>query len=585
MVEAQSETVSKLEHLIGSHRSDVAQQGVIVSQLEALANIAVLAASAREKVTSAEESLRAATARLSAEGSVVENVDAEDVAAARATLGSLEHQLQEAREQHTLAITHKKTLGAEAARLTSEILERETSILRGKKSLAEIEQNQQSLIEATAQEKAEEAEISRLTSEVSRLTSEITGLSSRLAKIKNILVTLRDNEGDAHCPTCNSALSDIKELEGTFEEELASIENELIASTDLLNSLRGQEKKVSNQFARLKVSIRSLQGSVDQRPSVEAHIQEASAQVALHQARVFEISQEDAALDKTLAELIVSGKALATSVAEKKAEVQSVERAFEGRTRIASLRQEKQTWEARVAAESEALEAVLSEAKASGGEVPLEEAPGRYSAALALLRTLEEQRDEVVSEKRVQEERLNSLRRDAQREENMFERKRVALHNLSQFAAISDTLDEFRKDRIAQIAPELSETATALISSMTSGRFTEVILDEDFTPSVINDAGEVLMASQLSGGEESIVALALRVALGDLITGGVGGLLWLDEVLTAQDATRRSSLMNTLSHIAGRQIVLISHTPESTDSVDKIVHLVATDEGSFLSED
>lgn len=584
-VESQKSVIVDLKQRIGMHQKDVIEQEAATAQLRALADIALSTSSTREKLSSAKESLAAAETRLAAEGPIAEDVSSEDVAQVKEELATLEQQLQEAREHHTFTTTRKKSIRDEASRLSEEIHNRETIIARGKEVITEIESNQIELVEASANAQNDEAEISRLTSETSRLASENANLSNRLAKIKNILVTLRENEGNAHCPTCNSALDDIKELESTFESEIEAIHDSLSQNTQTLNALRDEESNTSTRLARTRVRIRNLQASVDQRASTETRIKEASEQVASHQARLVEIEQEDKSLEEVLAQLIVTGKALAASVSEKKEEVQSIERAFEGRTRIASLRQEKKQWEARVAELRETLNATVSEAESFDSEVPLEDASNRYNAAQAYLRTLETERDEMLSEKRVQEERLNSLERDAQREKNMFERKRVAFQNLSELAAISDTLDEFRKDRIAQIAPELSETATALISSMTSGRFTEVILDEDFTPSVVNDTGEVLMASQLSGGEESIVALALRVALGDLITGGVGGLLWLDEVLTAQDAARRSSLMNTLSHIAGRQIVLISHTPESTDSVDKIVHLVATDDGSFLADE
>ena len=145
-------------------------------------------------------------------------------------------------------------------------------------------------------------------------------------------------------------------------------------------------------------------------------------------------------------------------------------------------------------------------------------------------------------------------------------------------------LDEFRKNKIATIAPELSETATSLISTMTSGHYTEVILDEDFTPSVVDLEGIIRPVAWLSGGEESVVALALRMAIGDLMTGGEGGLLWLDEVLTAQDANRRSSLLEALRNISNKQIIMINHTQDAMDIVDKTVTVVREDnEGSVIA--
>jgi exonuclease SbcC len=103
---------------------------------------------------------------------------------------------------------------------------------------------------------------------------------------------------------------------------------------------------------------------------------------------------------------------------------------------------------------------------------------------------------------------------------------------------------------------------------MTNGEFVEIRLDDDFKASVITAGGDERQVSWLSGGEESAVALALRLATAFLITGGSSELLWLDEPLTAQDADRRAAILSLLRKLPIKQIILINHAQEAQDIVD-----------------
>lgn len=149
-------------------------------------------------------------------------------------------------------------------------------------------------------------------------------------------------------------------------------------------------------------------------------------------------------------------------------------------------------------------------------------------------------------------------------------------------------LEAFRKDRLARLTPELSEITTDLLAEMTNGKYVLAEFDDDFTPYVTTDTGETRPVTWLSGGEESLVALALRIAIGEILAGGRNGnLLILDEVLTAQDRNRRNA---TLTSIRGldRQTIVVNHIEESTDVVDKVVYVTAApddnpDEGSTLT--
>lgn len=160
-----------------------------------------------------------------------------------------------------------------------------------------------------------------------------------------------------------------------------------------------------------------------------------------------------------------------------------------------------------------------------------------------------------------------------------LEFRQKAVEDLETKAAAASAVEEFRRDRLARLTPELSEVATDFVSKMTDGKYSSVTLDDEFTPVLTDASGMERPISWLSGGEESAVALALRVAIGEVLAGQKGGLLVLDEVLTAQDAGRRQATMGAIKSLP-RQIITINHISEATDMVDLVANIVSNDDGS-----
>lgn len=192
---------------------------------------------------------------------------------------------------------------------------------------------------------------------------------------------------------------------------------------------------------------------------------------------------------------------------------------------------------------------------------------------------------ELLSQISALENRVGQEKQAYKSAKEAWERKRELLKKQETASLTTDVIEKFRTETIASLAPELSEFATSLISEMTNGDFTEVKLDEDFNPSVVDSSGRERPVSWLSGGEESAVALALRIAIAFLITGGQPELLWLDEVLTAQDADRRSTMLSMIRRLPINQIIMINHTQDAGDIVDKVVEIIPNLlEGSSIKE-
>jgi exonuclease SbcC len=207
----------------------------------------------------------------------------------------------------------------------------------------------------------------------------------------------------------------------------------------------------------------------------------------------------------------------------------------------------------------------------------------KMEAELAQLRI---EQGEITNQLISLESRVGQEKQAAKFAKEAWERKKELLKKQEVSSLTTDVIEKFRSETIASLAPELSDFATSLISEMTNGDFVEVRLDDEFNPSVVDSAGGERPVSWLSGGEESAVALALRLAIAFLITGGQPELLWLDEVLTAQDADRRNTMLSMIRRLPISQIIMINHTQEAGDVVDKMVEIVPNlIEGSSINEE
>lgn len=133
----------------------------------------------------------------------------------------------------------------------------------------------------------------------------------------------------------------------------------------------------------------------------------------------------------------------------------------------------------------------------------------------------------------------------------------------------------------AQIRPSLEGAVATLLSTMSEGRFSAVQISDEYAISVQDD-GKFRPLGELSGGEVDLVALAVRLALAQIVSdrhgSGGAGFLILDECFASQDAQRRQSILNALRTLRDvySQIFLISHVENIEDSADVVVQ-VSTD--------
>lgn len=190
------------------------------------------------------------------------------------------------------------------------------------------------------------------------------------------------------------------------------------------------------------------------------------------------------------------------------------------------------------------------------------------------LKYAEQQRDHAA--KRLEEVRVRA-------KEIAEARQQEVLH-----AATAKELLALREHLNRTLRPELESRASESLSLLTDGRYSVLKLSEAFEATLVEDD---IPKAVISGGEEDVVALALRLALAELIQERQGqplSLLILDEVFGSLDADRRQAVLDRLAAIKGRfaQILVISHIEEINQVADQCLYVTRdpATRGSMVSD-
>ena len=143
--------------------------------------------------------------------------------------------------------------------------------------------------------------------------------------------------------------------------------------------------------------------------------------------------------------------------------------------------------------------------------------------------------------------------------------------------SLHDELDEeyaaLREELNDQLRPELSELASTFLESLTDGRYASLELDENYGVQVLEDG---LPKTVLSGGEEDICNLVLRLAISQMIAERAGqpfSLLILDEVFGSLDESRRENVLALLRRLHDRfeQVMVITHIEDVREGLDRVL--------------
>jgi exonuclease SbcC len=176
-------------------------------------------------------------------------------------------------------------------------------------------------------------------------------------------------------------------------------------------------------------------------------------------------------------------------------------------------------------------------------------------------------------------ERSEDALRAAQRRIDETADARARLATLDRERLVLEELDctmaELRADLNGALRPELAELASALLETLTDGRYTHAEFGEDYQLTLVEDG---MPKPVISGGEEDLCNLVLRLAISQMIaerSGSPFSLLILDEVTAALDEQRRANVLAMLRRLGDRfaQVIVITHDQGIRDAMDHVIRV------------
>jgi DNA repair protein SbcC/Rad50 len=398
----------------------------------------------------------------------------------------------------------------------------------------------------------------------------------RTAELQQKLDQLREAGPEGECPTCRRPLHDHFDLVMTsLEDEWESLvqdgkwlkkrDGQLAEKPPALTAAEQVRSTLAARVERTAHKLRRSEQAVEERAAVAAGL-------ARRQERL-------AALEREVAEVPGGYDPVAHRSAERRLNgLREVER------RVAALREtvsrrarlEEEVAESRSrrdAAAARGLEAraeleTLAQERAGYGALRAE-----YEAAAEAARTAELAVTAAMGRADGAEEGLAAARKAS----TEHDARRRVLEDLESDRRHHGELDaaftRLRAELNARVRPELGELASVFLADITGGRYTDLEIDENYNILVLDEGEEKPV---ISGGEEDVANLVLRLAISQMVAERAGqplGVLILDEVFAALDLERRDAVIQLLHGLTTRfeQVILISHIDAIREGLDQVI--------------
>ena len=398
----------------------------------------------------------------------------------------------------------------------------------------------------------------------------------RTAELQQQLDQLRDAGPEGTCPTCDRPLHDhFDQVMGTLEDEWESLvqdgkwlkkrEGQLEEKPQTLGEAERVRDRLRATLENRSEKLSRSERAVEERTELARELESKRKKLSSQETELEEIpggydQEEHRAAEARLGEL---------RGVEKKAS--RLEETVSRRERLESERVEVE--ERREAAESRGVQ-VREELEALDFDrAKFDAAKAEFEAATEAVRKAELRVTEVRGRLDAAEESVAT----AVRAESELDEKKELLAELESERRHNTELDTaFNRLRVelnARVRPELSELASAFLTDITAGRYTALEIDESYNVLVLDEGEEKPV---ISGGEEDIANLVLRLAISQMIAERAGhplNVLILDEVFGSLDVERRDNVIQLLHGLTGRfeQVILITHIESVRNGLDHVI--------------
>jgi DNA repair protein SbcC/Rad50 len=403
-----------------------------------------------------------------------------------------------------------------------------------------------------------------------------TTLLQQHADLKVQLERLQALGADGVCPTCSRVLGEsFDRVVSQMAEQLEAVTvdgkyfrsrvEQLELPPEEVKQLEEQHRALVEEASELERTLTRIQSSAQELGTV-------AREITLKEQRHAQLLQEIAAIPggfdaQRHAEVRASIHALAPVAAR-------VERLSALADREPQIQREYQRVSAALVAERSRAQRLREAQEAEPfSEDAFTISREEYEHASQVAHRAEIERVEAESELRSAREALaaagqanDDLRRMEERAVSLTRDRR--LHE-----ELDRAVSDLRTDLNAQLRPELSELASAFISELTDGRYSEIELTDAYDIVVLEES---VPKPVISGGEEDLANLVLRLAISQMIAERAGqafSLLILDEVFGSLDELRRHNVVDLLRSLHDRfeQVVLITHIESVRDGLDRVL--------------
>ena len=170
-----------------------------------------------------------------------------------------------------------------------------------------------------------------------------------------------------------------------------------------------------------------------------------------------------------------------------------------------------------------------------------------------------------------------------------FQKYETNLKNLKDFLKLLNFIrDIYGKDGVQKdlrnISRPLIEEKTRELFERFNFEYSDIKLDDDYDVTIYGPTGESSL-DMISGGEKIAVALALRLGITQVLSGGSLELIMLDEPTIHLDAYRRQELIDLLKKMSIiPQMIIVTHDTDLEDAADNILRIEKEDGASFMVE-
>lgn len=570
----------KIQTLQGRVDSKVSARSELKEELQSHRDVIEQARDAQSAVEKAESSLRFCDAEISnLEGSISQ---------IQSQLSTTEHLDSEALQSEITSLreTYKELNGkvrehqGRVASLNDTHARQTSNLEQIRQSLSHQKAHLDSLPAESDRDFSEERRV--LENELVECRSDILNAQSKRDEMSESIATLRKHSGDAHCPTCAQSLADPDSLISSFETMVSEYSQRIDDTTRRMDDINSQVRRIvedakeSERVARERErAVQSIEGLEQDERTANDDL--ASTEKALEECSGIPVEEWESQVQ----EVSTRGAELAQQVKEVQRINASLDDVSAKQEHLQGIREKRDTLQQEFADAQARRE---SFGDISNHMAAVNNAEKKVSVADSRIQQLQDELSSLKSEMAQSTTSLDYTRKNLASEKSLVQKKQSKLKQLSTFSATTSLLDEFRKDRISRIAPEISSTATDTISAMTDGAFIEVTVSEDFSTTVTNADGISFPVSVLSGGERSVVALCMRIAIASLISNENSGLMWFDEALSEQDAKRRASILSVLHDLPIQQIIMTNHTHDAEDIVDRTIKIIRDEKYSHIEQ-